>query len=162
MKKILLGLILGISVSLSAQSSPPAGNANVGEFYGQDISAKAIKKAVSPDTLNKQLKTKKKISKVSVKGKVTDICPKKGCWINLATDDGEIFFVKMKDYAFFVPTALKGKTVVLEGSAESKTSTVKELKHYAEDAQKSQEEIGAITEPKTETRFMASAIKVVE
>jgi hypothetical protein len=40
----------------------------------------------------------------------------------------------MKDYAFFVPTALEGKTVVLEGSAESKTTSVKELQHYAEDA----------------------------
>ena len=60
----------------------------------------------------------------------------------------------MKDYAFFVPTALEGKTVVLEGSAESKTTSVKELQHYAEDAKKSQAEIDAITEPKTETRFL--------
>ena len=72
------------------------------------------------------------------------------------------FFVKMKDYAFFVPTALEGKTVVMEGSAESKTTSVKELQHYAEDAKKSQAEIDAIKEPKTETRFLASAIKVVE
>lgn len=161
MKKILFGLIFGISVSISAQSGPPAGNANVGDFYGQDVSAKAIKKAVSPDELNKELKEKGKISKTSVKGKVTGVCPKKGCWVSLATDNGETFFVKMKDYAFFVPTALEGKTVVLEGSAESKTTSVKELKHYAEDAKKSQEEIDAITEPKTETRFLASAIKVV-
>ncbi|MNK66446.1 hypothetical protein D3C87_857640 [compost metagenome] len=97
-----------------------------------------------------------------MKGKITGVCPKKGCWVSVATESGESFFVKMKDYAFFVPTALEGKTVVLEGSAESKTTSVKELQHYAEDAKKSQVEIDAITEPKTETRFLASAIKVVE
>ena len=50
----------------------------------------------------------------------------------------------------------------MEGSAESKTTSVKELQHYAEDAKKPQAEIDAIKEPKTETRFLASAIKVVE
>ena len=163
MKNLLLALVLmGLSVSAFAQSGPPAGDAKVGEFYGQDVSKKAIKKAISTDELNKELKSKTKIAKASVKGKVTGVCPKKGCWVSLATDSGETFFVKMKDYAFFVPTALEGKTVVLEGSAESKTTSVKELQHYAEDAKKSQAEIDAIKEPKTETRFLASAIKVVE
>ena len=67
----------------------------------------------------------------------------------------------MKDYAFFVPTALKGKTVVMEGKAENKEISVNELKHYAEDAKKSQAEIDKITKPENETRFLASGIKVV-
>ena len=163
MKNILFAFVLiGLSVSAFAQSGPPAGDAKVGEFYGQDVSAKAIKKAISADELNKELKSTPKIAKTSVKGKVTAVCPKKGCWVSLATDSGETFFVKMKDYAFFVPTTLEGKTVVMEGSAESKTTSVKELQHYAEDAKKPQAEIDAITETKTETRFLASAIKVVE
>ena len=68
----------------------------------------------------------------------------------------------MKDYAFFVPTSLVGKNVVLEGNAETKTISVDEQKHYAEDAKKSQAEIDAITTPKEEIRFMASGIKVVK
>ena len=75
--------------------------------------------------------------------------------------EGEKFFVKMKDYAFFVPTALVGKNVVLEGNAETKVISVDEQKHYAEDAKKSQAEIDAITKPKEEIRFLASGIKVV-
>lgn len=71
------------------------------------------------------------------------------------------FFVKMKDYAFFVPTALKGKSVILEGNAEKEITSVKELKHYAKDAKKSQSEIDAITLPKEEIRFLANGIKVV-
>ena len=163
MKNILFAFVLvGLSVSALAQSGPPAGDAKVGEFYGQQVSSKAIKKAITPDQLNKELKSNPKIAKTSVKGKVTGVCPKKGCWVSLATDSGETFFVKMKDYAFFVPTALEGKTVVLEGSAESKTTSVKELQHYAEDAKKSQAEINAITSPKEEIRFLADGIKVVE
>ena len=47
----------------------------------------------------------------------------------------------MKDYAFFVPTALKGKNVVLEGAAERKVISVDEQKHYAEDAKKPRDQI---------------------
>jgi hypothetical protein len=67
----------------------------------------------------------------------------------------------MKDYAFFVPTALKGKNVVLEGDVEKKITSVEELKHYAKDAKKSRDAINVITLPKEEIRFIASGIKVV-
>ena len=97
MKNILFAFVLiGFSFSAFAQSGPPAGDAKVGEFYGQDVSAKAVKKAISADELNKELKSTPKIAKTSVKGKVTAVCPKKGCWVSLATDSGETFFVKPK------------------------------------------------------------------
>lgn len=161
MKKVLFLFGLALGVVTFAQSGPPAGDAKVGEFYGKDVDAKLVKKAISTKKLNKELETKSNIENVAVKGKVTEVCPKKGCWVKLQTEDGNDFFVKMKDYAFFVPTALIGKTVVLEGNAEIKSTSINELKHYAEDAKKPQSEIDAITEPKTETRFLASAIKVV-
>jgi Domain of unknown function (DUF4920) len=68
----------------------------------------------------------------------------------------------MKDYAFFAPLAIKGKTVVMDAKASYKTISVEELKHYAEDAKKSQEEIDAIKLPKKEVRLLASGIQVVE
>lgn len=141
--------------------APPAGNALVGDYYGEDVSNMAVSKAVSVGELEKDLKTVNKIEKVSVKGEVTNVCPKRGCWVSVKTEDGASFFVKMKDYAFFVPTALKGKNVVLEGSVERKVTSVEELKHYAKDAKKSKAEIDAINAPKEEIRFLASGIKVV-
>ena len=168
MKKSALILMMAFSTAIFAQEtekpkySPPTGNALVGDFYGAGISLKSEKTAITPTKLEKKLKKAKKVENVAVKGKVTEVCEKKGCWLTVETENNEKFFVKMKDYAFFVPTALEGKTVVMEGSAESKTTSVKELQHYAEDAKKPQAEIDAITEPKTETRFLASAIKVVE
>ena len=158
---------LGVSTLFFAQeaqgkvSGPPAGNALVGDFSGAEVSQAAEGKAISVKKLDKKLKKDKKIENVAVKGEVVDVCAKKGCWITIKTENNERFFVKMKDYAYFVPTALKGKTVVLEGKAEEKVISVNELKHYAEDAKKSPEEIAKITKPENEIRFMANGIKVV-
>jgi hypothetical protein len=82
--------------------------------------------------------------------------------MTIQTDNNERFFVKMKDYGFFVPTTLVGKNIVLEGNAETKTISVEEQRHYAEDAKKSTAEIEAITKPKEEIRFSASGIRVVK
>ncbi|WP_313091602.1 DUF4920 domain-containing protein [Chryseobacterium flavum] len=166
-KAILLAAAVSVSALAFAQETsqtfgPPAGNALAGDTYGGGIDSSAESKAITADKLGKQLKKEnKKLENVAVKGKVTDVCEKKGCWLTIQTEDNSKFFVKMKDYAFFVPTALKGKNVVLEGSAERKVTSVNEQKHYAEDAKKPQSEIDAITQPKEEIRFVANGIKVV-
>jgi hypothetical protein len=67
----------------------------------------------------------------------------------------------MKDYGFFVPLAAKGKTVVIDGQAAIKIVSVKELRHFAEDAKKSQAEIEAITEPKRKVNILAKGIVVI-
>ncbi len=141
--------------------APPSGNALVGDYYGADVSNVAVKNAISVEKLDDKLQVSSKIENIAVKGEVTGVCPKRGCWVSVKTEDGSSFFVKMKDYGFFVPTALKGKNVVLEGNAERKVTSVEELKHYAKDAKKSKAEIDAIKAPKVEIRFLASGIKVV-
>ena len=144
------------TVALIAQ--PPAGDAKVGDYYGEKPKVKgAMDIAELPAKLEKN-----PLINTKVKAKVLDVCSKKGCWIELAIDDKTTAFVKMKDYAFFMPMAAIGKTVVLEGEAKMTTTPVEELKHYAEDAKKSQAEIDAIKEPKKEIRFMATGIVVVE
>lgn len=167
MKKIILLFTIAFSTIIFAQEAakkmgPPEGNAAVGDLYGSQVSAKAEKTAITPAKLDQKLKKSKKIENVAVKGKVTDVCDKKGCWLTVETENNEKFFVKMKDYGFFVPTSLKGKNVVLEGNAETKIISVDEQKHYAEDAKKSQAEIDAISKPQEEIRFVANGIKVID
>lgn len=167
MKKIALFIMISFSTIAMAQEAekkmgPPAGNALVGEMYGEKISANSEKVAMTPKALDKKLKKANKVENVAVKGKVIDVCDKKGCWFTVETENREKFFVKMKDYGFFVPTALKGKNIVLEGNAETKVISVDEQKHYAEDAKKSQAEIDLITKPQEEIRFVANGIKVVQ
>ena len=46
----------------------------------------------------------------------------------------------------------------MHGKAYYQITSLDELRHYAEDAGKSAEEIAAITEPKKELRFLASGV----
>ena len=157
MKKIMLSVVLLFSLSLT-YAQPPAGDAKVGDVYGSDIAAGKILRAKK---LHATLKSGEPVS-TQLTGKVLEVCPKKGCWVKLQLEDNSTAFVKMKDYAFFVPTALEGKKVLIDGKVEMTTTSVKDLKHFAEDAKKSQEEIDTITEPKEEIKIMANGIKVIK
>jgi len=157
MKKLIV-LVFILCLSRISLAQPPAGKAIPGTAYGSKTDEK---NAVAAAELPALLKAKDTVA-VKVKAKVLDVCSKKGCWLTFKVDDKEEAFVKMKDYGFFVPMDLSGKTVVLDGKAYVKTTSVAELKHYAEDAKKSQKEIDAITQPKNEIRFMADGIVVVE
>jgi len=95
-----------------------------------------------------------------VTGTVESVCQAKGCWMKVVTADGQTMRVTFKDYGFFVPKDIAGKTVVFEGEAKMKTTPVAELRHYAEDAGKSKEEIAKITEPKHELTFVAEGVIV--
>lgn len=90
---------------------------------------------------------------------INEVCTKKGCWMKLpAGDTEETIMVRFKDYGFFMPLDSKGKDVIVEGKAFVKEVSVDELKHYAEDAGKSAEEIAKITEPKLELAFEANGV----
>ena len=52
----------------------------------------------------------------------------------------------------------EGQDVIMQGKAFKEITPIEELRHYAEDAGKSEEEIAAITQPKEEYKFMASGV----
>ncbi|MFT3748405.1 MAG: DUF4920 domain-containing protein [Agriterribacter sp.] len=155
-KAFVLAMLVIASKFLLAQ--PPDGKALPGDSYGNGADAT---KATDIAALPAQLKKDKPIA-VVIKAKVLDVCSKKGCWLKLQVNDSTTAFVKMKDYGFFLPAAIKGKTIALDGEAELKVTSVAELRHYAEDAKKPKEEIEAITQPTEEIRFTAKGIAVVK
>jgi hypothetical protein len=158
MKKVFiaLALIMTSSAVLHAQKEVVRNPAVPGQTYGEKISAdNSMPIAELPALLENKDKVQTKVV-----AKVIDVCPKKGCWMTLYINDSTKAFVKMKDYGFFVPMDMIGKTVVLEGEASIKTTSVNELRHYAEDAKKPQAEIDAITEPEKSIRFLATGIVV--
>jgi hypothetical protein len=91
---------------------------------------------------------------------VTSVCQSKGCWMKVADSDGseQKIHVQFADYGFFVPKDIAGRKVVIEGTAYKAVTPVSELRHLAEDAGKSKEEIEAITEPKAQLKFMADGV----
>jgi len=157
MKKFFLTLFVA-GLAFIANAQPPAGDAKPGEWYGEKVNPEG---AVNLNDVVAKLNSGAEFGDVKITAKITEVCPKKGCWLKLELNDGSTATVKMKDYGFFLPVAAKGKTVVIDGEVKIKTTSVAELKHYAEDAKKSKEEIDAIKEPQKEVRVMAKGIVVV-
>ncbi len=155
MKALFLSFMIALSVQLNAQ--PPKGPVTPGTTFGSETSPEgALPVADLPGLLQNG-----ESRDVKVTGVVTDVCPKMGCWLSLDIPGDTRVFVKMKDYAFFVPVALAGKKVVIDAQAMMVRTSVDELRHYAEDAQKSKEEIEAITEGQEEIRLTANGIVIV-
>lgn len=93
---------------------------------------------------------------ITFTAKINQVCKKKGCWMTLSLDTEQEAMVKFKDYGFFMPLDCDGKKVTVNGFAFVNEVPVDELKHYAEDAGKSQEEIEKITAPEKTYSFMAT------
>jgi hypothetical protein len=101
---------------------------------------------------------------MKVTGTVSEVCQTKGCWMTLVSDQPGYpeMRVTFKDYAFFMPKDLSGRRVVVDGFAQVTTTSVEVLRHFAEDAKKSPEEIAAITEPKREVSFEAAGVLILD
>ena len=162
MKKILV-LVLCLAVFSCSQKKEAANEqqseekvqkAFVGN-YGEQITAEG---AISVEELVSQLEGKDSVT-AKVMGEIIVTCEKKGCWMNVVAGNGEEMRVTFKDYGFFVPTeGMEGKQVIMEGTAKREMVAVDMLKHFAEDAGKSQTEIDAITEPEEKLNFVATGV----
>lgn len=99
-------------------------------------------------------------AQVRFEGDITATCPKKGCWMDVASG-ADTVFVRFLDYGFFVPTeGAEGKRAVMEGEAFFDTLTVDALRHYAQDEGATEEEVAAITEPELRLAFTATGVMI--
>ncbi|MEO6722715.1 MAG: DUF4920 domain-containing protein [Ferruginibacter sp.] len=138
------------------RAQPPTGPADKGMTFGVKTSAEG---AVDANELPALL-TDKPTQEVKVKGKVAEICKAEGCWLKMETAGGPMM-IKMKDHSFMVPLSMNGKTIVAAGTVNHKETSVEMLRHYAEDAGKTKEEIAAIKTPKKEITMEATGILVL-
>ena len=117
-----------------------------------------ITQAMSVEDMLKKYEGQSGEMEVTFEGKLTEVCSKAGCWVNVDKGNGETFMVRFKDH-FTIPTDTKINTeAYLHGVLFRDTVSVDMLRHFAEDAGKSQEEIELITEPKYELGFTADGI----
>ena len=160
MNRIALFILL-ISFSIACNNAPaPVTDAATGDLYfGEKITKDG---AIGVNELLSKMETTDSID-IKLTGVIESVCKKKGCWMNIKTDDtaeGSVF-VRFKDYGFFMPLDSEGRKVIMNGYAFKNITPVDELRHYAEDEGKSEEEINAITEPEEEYRYMASGVIIV-
>jgi hypothetical protein len=92
-----------------------------------------------------------------VSAKINEVCSKKGCWMKLDLGNEQEIMVTFKDYGFFMPLNAEGE-VIINGKAFVSETSVDDLRHYAEDAGKSAEEIEAITEAEKTFAFEADGV----
>ena len=126
-------------------------------YFGSEITEEG---AVDVNTIEAALGDADSV-RVKIAGTVDKVCQVKGCWMTMNyNDEGDAMRVSFKDYGFFVPKNIDGKEAVIDGYAYIETTSVEDLKHYAEDAGQSEDEIAAITDSKTELTFVADGVIV--
>jgi hypothetical protein len=149
-------LFLAFGCSINQSDSPSLLEEDGRMFYGSVIDPKG---AVDAAELRNILQSEGR-AEVRFEGEVTATCPKKGCWMDVASGEDTVF-VRFLDYGFFVPTeGAEGKRAVMVGEAFFDTLTVDMLRHYAEDAGESEEAIEAIAEPELRLAFTATGVMI--
>jgi len=151
MKTVYLALCIVLAFACNSVSQEAGKTGSFGETITKEG-------AVSPADLIAAMEDKTEIEKIKVTGEVSAVCKKKGCWMKMDMGDESDMRITFKDYGFFVPLDCDGKVATIEGKAYIQETSVEDLRHYAEDAGKSKEEIAAITEPLRELTFEATGV----
>ncbi len=92
-----------------------AGPAQAAETYGEGVTpgeTTSIGKILAqPDAYVGQ--------RVRVEGQITEVCPMKGCWMEIAETEKDRIRVKVEDGVIIFPKDAKGKRAVAEGVLEA-------------------------------------------
>ena len=151
MKKLLLIFVFLISFSSFSQTY-----SNIEKYYGKEFSILDLKNYKT----NKQKFIDDTENLIKVKGEILSSCPMKGCWMKIKSEEDTIL-VKFKDYGFFVPKdGIVGDKTIVNGKLSIDTLSVALLRHYAEDAGKSLEEINKIVDPEISMTFLAEGVLI--
>ena len=151
MKKLLLIFVFLISFSSFSQT-----NNNTDKYYGKEFNLIDIKDYKS----NEPKFVADKENLIKIEGQILSSCSKKGCWMKIKCDKDTIL-VRFKDYGFFVPKeGIAGDKTIINGKLSVDTLSVALLRHYAEDAGKSLEEINKITESEVSMTFLAEGVLI--
>lgn len=127
------------------------------EFYGEKFDttgaiqqSEMIAKVVGTDTIP-----------VTFNAKIVETCAHAGCWMTVENPGGMPMYVYMKDHAFGVPlSGAANLKCIVNGYAYQDTISVEMLKHFAEDANKPQSVIDAITEPLLAVAVTANGVMI--
>ena len=145
-----------------------AGSAKVEDMYAYQVYGESFdvaKPLLSTElgALYDNMKDGDVIENVQFKSTIESVCKKKGCWMKVDLGKGEEqSFVRFKDYGFFMPLDGEKSDIIVHGKAFVSEISVDKLRHYAEDAGKSKEEIAKITKPQLQFNFEADGVYLKE
>jgi hypothetical protein len=138
MKKLSILLALAVMLALT-----PGLQAADGTSYGQGVklaeTTSVAKILADPDAYVGK--------RVRIEGRVVDVCPMKGCWMEMEEEGGASRLkVKVDDGVIVFPVDAKGKLAVAEGTVEAIPMT---RERYVDWLQHLAEEKGAKFDPAT-------------
>ena len=111
--------------------------------------------------MSRRVQNKEDTLQLTLSGTIKEVCAKKGCWMTLSMPDDNDLMVRFKDYGFFVPLDAQGE-VLINGKAFISETSVEDLRHYAENAGASKEEIERITTSKVSYNFEADGVLIMQ
>ncbi len=147
--------LLTIFLFLTLNSSFAANKVTEKPFYGTNFESANALPILDIVANFDQYKSKD----IVLKAQAEKVCAQKGCWMTMKLEDKSVR-IKFKDYGFFVPLSLAGKDIFIKGQMTKKKVSIKDTRHYLEDAGASKEEIAAVTKPSDEYHFVASGVKL--
>jgi hypothetical protein len=151
--RLLFYTLIILFVNLNNASSQDSSN-----YYGEEFSALDIKNY----SVNKQSFLNNTEDLIQIEAEILSTCPMKGCWMKIKAEEDTIL-VRFKDYGFFVPKdGVVGNKTIINGKLSVDTLSVAQLRHYAEDAGKSKEEISKIIDPEISMTFLANGVIIEE
>jgi hypothetical protein len=117
--------------------------------------------AISVAELVTQMDKSKDPQTVTIKAPLSAVCQNAGCWVQVSKPDEKPLMVRFKNHFTIPPKTPIGTESYIHGVAYWDTVSVKALRHFAEDAGKSLEEINKITQPEFKLNFEGDGIKLV-
>ncbi|MFM7387863.1 MAG: DUF4920 domain-containing protein [Bacteroidota bacterium] len=115
--------------------------------------------AISVEELVARMDRTKSPQTLTIKAPLSAVCQNAGCWVQVPKPDGKPLMVRFKNHFTIPPSTPLGTETYIHGVAYWDTVSVKALRHFAEDAGKTLEEINKITQPEFKLNFEGDGIK---
>tara|TARA_R110002073_G_scaffold220418_1_gene380593 strand:- start:83452 stop:83937 length:486 start_codon:yes stop_codon:yes gene_type:complete len=157
MKKVVFIVLCAFSIIACKNNSEKEEVKETYLSFGEKITNENV---LTKEVMTEKFSNLKEGDTINVKfaSNIKEVCKKKGCWMKLDLSKEKESMVRFKDYGFFVPLDSDNKEVVVNGKAYVTKISVDQLKHYAKDGGKSEEEIAMITEPEFTYAFEADGV----
>ena len=123
----IIAFLTGLLIAASSNAQKPAALPH-GMVYGTKPNTTAMMPAYKIEAyMGKQVRTS-----TTIRGKVLKVTQTKGGWFEVDAGKGKVIKAHFKNYAVTLPTALKGRMVIVEGVAE-KQFIADDMQHLAGD-----------------------------
>ncbi len=127
--------------------------------HGMTFGKKVDTTANLPATKVEAFMDKKIRISTTITGKVLKVTKTKGGWFDLDAGQGKIIKAHFKEYDVTIPTALKGRTVTIQGVAQ-KQFIADDMQHFAGDTIKGKKQHHGNANPKQRLTFEVAGLTV--